>query len=211
MRTVVLQSYGLCGWAPGRKLSSQEDSPHEMPTVACPPSPPLGCLPAAPHTQPTPERGRRPRLSSPSSTPGPNGEPPTSTTKPPVSTPDFTYDVEKNLRALRELQVFEISAVVESSSPEQKNCYGGPPCVWELAHFTQTALAAVADTEADARLESDGTCYRTDDENLKALQSLRGVAIGDLVLEKPESFDNCYHPSLEPTSSHESRAALRKP
>ncbi len=129
---------------------------------------------------------------SPSPTPGPTGDPSVSATKPRPPA-DVTLDVDANLRALRELQVFEVSAVVATSSAEQKNCYGGPPCPIELAEFTRTALAAVADAEADARIESDGTCYRTDEQNLQALKELRGVAIGELVLEKPESFDNCYH------------------
>lgn len=155
--------------------------------------------------------GHPPEASNPSPTPGPNGEPPSAATPNTPATPDaLTAGVDANLRALRELQVFEITAVVATSTEEQRNCYGGPPCAADLAAFTRKALAAAADTSADARIESDGTCYRTDEENLQVLKSLSGVVIGDLLLEKPESFDNCYHVAR----AHKLArivAALRKP
>ena len=152
----------------------------------------VGLLAACTARTVDPGPSQPPEASSPSPTPGPTGDPSVSAAKPRTPT-DITLDVDANLRALRELQVFEVTAVVATSSAEQKNCYGGPPCPIELAEFTRTALAAVADAEADARIESDLTCYRTDEQNLQALKELRGVAIGELVLEKPQSFDNCYH------------------
>ncbi|CAN5924314.1 hypothetical protein BH11MYX4_BH11MYX4_04530 [soil metagenome] len=149
----------------------------------------------------------------------PRGGPPAAGTWSPAAA---TLDVDANLRALRELQVFELGAVVENI-PEGANCYrlacpgherelddAKARAAQALASFTRVALAAAADTSADAQIEADGTCYRSDETNLQTLMDLHVVEVGELVLEKPESFDNCYH---VPRAHKLARiaAAVRKP
>ena len=166
--------------------------------------------------------GQEPETSNPSSTPGPNGTPPASPAKSPVAAAPATIEVDANLQALRELQIFELSGIVENI-PEGANCYNlacpghekefndaKARAAEALAAFTRTALDAAADTSADARIESSGACYFGDQKNLQTLKDLNVVALGDLVLEKPEHYVNCYN---VPGAHKLARiaAAVRKP
>jgi hypothetical protein len=141
-----------------------------------------------------------PEAASPGSTPRP-ADPPAAPTKTPAA---VTLEIDANLRALRELQVFDLGGV-EENFPEGASCYSlacpgheqefndaKARAAEALAAFTSKAIAAAADTSADARIESSGACYLGDQKNLQTLKDLHVIAVGDLVLEKPEAYVNCY-------------------
>jgi hypothetical protein len=134
-------------------------------------------------------------------------QPPTAAQPPaPGAPPPSQGDVDANLKALRDLGIFEVQGIVEHI-PEQANCYnvGCPGHEQEfadakaraaaaLATFTRTALDAAASTAIESTPAYSEHCYTQDDANLAALKALDVVALGDVVLEAPESYQagNCY-------------------
>ncbi len=149
--------------------------------------------------------GQQPETSNPRAPSGQNAAPPESPSKPPATVPAAALDVDANLRALRDLQVFEISGIVENI-PESANCYSlacpghekefndaKTRAAEALAAFTHLALAAASDKESDLKIMEDGRCYINDQQNLQVLRDLHVVRVGDLVLEKPGQNQNCYY------------------
>lgn len=123
----------------------------------------------------------------------------------PPATKSLTNDVEENLKALRDLEVFDVNGIV-AHIPEQANCYSlaCPGHEQEfadaqardaeaLAAFTKKALEAANSTAIESTPEYSSHCYTRDDENLAALRALDVVSLGDVV-EAPESYQagNCY-------------------
>lgn len=95
---------------------------------------------------------------------------------------------DESLAALRALNVFEVRGI--AFGKETGNCYGPCPAQVEaLAAFTQVAVEAAKHPERDAQVD----CRISDAQNLQTLKDLHVVELGDLVLEKPAAFPNCYN------------------
>lgn len=99
-----------------------------------------------------------------------------------------TPTADESLAALRALNVFEVRGI--AAGKETGNCYGPCPAQVEaLAAFTKVAVDAATHPERDAQVD----CSIPDAQNLQTLKDLQVVDLGDLVLEKPAAFPNCYN------------------
>lgn len=133
-----------------------------------------------------------PHAAPPATTPAPQAKPPTPT-------------ADESLAALRALNVFEVRGV--AAGKEAGHCYGPCPAELEaLAAFTRLAVEAAAHPERDAQVD----CSLSDAQNLQTLKDLRVVELGDVVLEKPTGFANCYNVPRAHALARIARA-VRKP
>lgn len=112
-------------------------------------------------------------------------------------TNDGAMGVEANLRALEDLQVFEVGDLIVDMPENAYSCYGPCPgseddiaeaeadAAERLAAFTEAATQAQADAVGDPGPQSV-------DELLAQLEALSIVEIGGLVELQLESAGSCY-------------------
>jgi len=106
--------------------------------------------------------------------------------------------VAADLAALQDLELFEVSAMIQTNPNTPNNCYG--PCEGEEAAidaFLDQADRLHALAQHAATPNDDYVCYQTGmdvvEGSLDELQALEIVDIGEMLLDEPTASPNCYN------------------